>query len=103
MARKSTLGLVRKGKARARGLGYFVTWDVDSRDQTAASRLRYFVFGKSIRADGHERTYLGFVWKDGVRYLAQSALFVLPHRLLEIRRFLEQNGIDHEVDVVTFH
>ena len=30
MARKSTLGLVRKGKTKVRGFGYFVTWDVDS-------------------------------------------------------------------------
>jgi len=103
MARKSTLGLVRKGKAKVRGFGYFVTWDVDSRNRAVADRLKYFVFGKSVRTAGGKRIYPGFVWKERVRYLAQSAIFVLPHRLLEIRRFLEQNGIDHEVDAVTFH
>ena len=103
MARKSTLGLVRKGKRKVRGTGYHVTWDVDSRDKVATNRLKYFIFGKTIRTDGRERSYPGFVWKEGVRYLGQSAVFVLSHRLPEIRRFLELNGIDYDVDVVTFH
>ncbi len=78
MARKSTLGLVRKGKRKVRGTGYHVTWDVDSRDKAATYRLRYFIFGKTIRTDGGERTYPGFVWREGVRYLGQSAVFVCP-------------------------
>jgi hypothetical protein len=49
-----------------------------------------------------ERTYPGFVWKEGIRYLAQSAIFVLPHRLPEIRHILEENGIDHDVEEATF-
>jgi len=103
VARKSMMGLVRKGKAKVRGSGYYVTWDVDSNDQAATSRIKYFVFGKRVRADGRERTYPGFLWKEGVRYLAQSAIFVLPHRLPEIRRVLEENGIDHDVEEVTLH
>ncbi len=35
-----------------------------------------------------------------MRYIAQSGLFVLPHRLEEIRRFLEENGIDHEAESI---
>jgi len=103
MVRKSMMGLVREGKAKVRGTGYYVTWDVSSDDQRAANRLKYFIFGKRLRADRGERMYPGFVWKEGVRYLAQSALFVLPHRLEELRRFLEKNGVDHDVEPVTFH
>jgi len=94
--------LVRERKRKVRGSGFFVTWDIDSRDQATANRLRYFVFGRSVRTDGKQYEYQGFVWREGVRYLAQSALFVLPHRLPELRRFLEKNGIDHEVDPVVF-
>ncbi len=101
--RRSKMGLVREGKRKVRGSGFIVTWDIDSRDQTAVNRTQYFLFGRKVRTDGRDYEYSGFVWKEGVRYVAQSALFVLPHRLDELRRFLTRNGIDHDVDSVTYH
>ncbi len=102
MTRRSMMGLVRKGRRKVRGSGFLVTWDVDSSDQPALNRVKYFVFGRSVRTGGKEYEYPGFVWKEGVRYLAQSALFVRPHRVSEIRQFLARNGVDHEVEAVVF-
>jgi len=95
--RKSMMGLVRKGKDKVRGSGFLVTWDVDSADRSATYRMWSFLFGRTLRVDGREYAYEGFVWKDGVRYLGQSVVFVLPHRLPEILGVLGDNGIDHEV------
>jgi len=79
-----------------------VTWDVDSRDRASANRLRYFIFGRRTRNVHGEYEYRGFVWKEGVRYLARSAVFVLPYRLEEIIRFLRKNGIDYEAEPAVF-
>jgi len=97
------MGLVREGQTKVRGDGFIVTWDIDSRDQPATNGAKYFVFGRTVRNGGKDYEYRGFVWKDGVRYVAQSALFVLPHRVDQIRRILEKNGVDHEVESVTYH
>jgi hypothetical protein len=95
------MGLVREGKARLRGFAFVVTWDIDSRDQRAVSRTQYFIFGRSYRKKWKEYTYPGFVWSEGVRYIGQSALFVAPHRLAEIVRFLARNGVDHDIEAIT--
>jgi len=95
------MGLVREGKARVRGAGFLVTWDIDSRDQTAVSRTQYFLFGRRYERNGREYAYPGFVWREGARYIAQSAVFVRPHLLAEIVRFLARNGIDHDVESAT--
>ena|SRR2546422_3752774 len=102
MTRRSMMGLVRKGKHRVRGSGFLVTWDVDSKDRPSENRLHYFLFGRRVCANGRNREYPGFVFKEGVRYVAQSAVFVLPHRLEEICTVLVRNGIDHEVDENAF-
>ena len=65
--RKSMMGLVRTGKRKILGSGFAVTWDVDSADRSKAFRLWSFVFGRSVRVEGREYRYDGFVWKDGVR------------------------------------
>ena len=78
MTRRSMMGLVREGKRKVSGSGFLVTWDVDSRDRTTTNRVKYFVFGRSVRTDGKEYEYRGFVWKEGVRYLAQSACSSVP-------------------------
>lgn len=101
MTCKSMMGLVREGKARLRGSAFVVTWDIDSRDQRAVSRTQYFVFGRSYRRNGKSYSYPGFVWRDGVRYIAQSALFVAPHLVAEIVRFLTRYGIDHDIEAIT--
>ncbi len=101
MTQRSMMGLVRKGKTKIRGTCFLVTWDIDSRNRTAVNRAQYFLFGRGSQEGGNqEAERRGFVWKDGVRYIAQSALFVLPHRAEEIRRFLKGNGIDHETESV---
>jgi hypothetical protein len=83
---------VRKGKARGREAGFVITWDVNSSDRVAVSRLRRFIFGDVTRAKGIEYRYPGFVEKDGVRYLGQSVLFVRPSAVSEIVEFLARNG-----------
>ena len=75
--------------------GYLITWDVNSRDRAACSRLRRFVFGYALRNDGKEYRYPGFVERDGVQYIGQSVLFVTHPRLLELREFLNREGIEH--------
>ena len=100
MGRKSTLGWVRRGKRRGRESGYIVTWDVDSQDRSAANRLQYFLFGRSTTELGWRR-YGGFLEKEGVRYMGQSVIFVLPPRLNEIDSFLEKLGIGHEITGAT--
>jgi hypothetical protein len=101
MTRKSTMGLVRAGKRKVRGAGFLVTWDVDSRDRRAVNRMQYFLFGRKDRRS-EEPDPVGFVWRDGVRYIAQSAVFVARSRLAEVEAFLLLNGIDFDVDEVTF-
>ena len=98
MAQRSMMGLVRQGKAKIRGRCFLVTRDIDSEDRRAVGRAQYFVFGRKYRRNGKEYDYRGFVWREGVRYVAQSALLVVPDRLAELVRFLASNGIDHEVE-----
>lgn len=102
MPRKSMMGPVRKGKNKVRGSGFVVTWDVDNRDRSAANRLWAFLFARTVRAGGREDRYEGFVWREGVRYVGQSVLFVQPHRLSELTGFLSSCGIDHEIDANMF-
>ncbi len=96
------MGLVRKTKSRTRGTGFSVTWDVDSHDRSATNRLQAFLYGRRIERNGKAYIYEGFVWKDGVRYLGQSTLFVLPHRLSDLVSVLVSNGIDHEISEAIF-
>ena len=96
------MGLVRQGIAHTRGTGFVVTWDVDSRDRTTADRLYVFVWGKKVRRGGKVYEYRGFVHEDGVRYVGQSTLFVRPDRLSRLINFLEQAGVDHAIDQVSF-
>ncbi len=101
MTRKSTMGLVRKGKRKVRGPGFLVTWDVDSRDRGAVNRMQYFIFGRKDRQrEGRDPT--GFVWRPGVRYVAQSAVVVVREELAELEETLLKNGVDFDVDEVTF-
>ncbi len=88
---------VRKGAQRRSERGFIVTWDVDSANGAVAGRVRRFVFGDSTRSGDRVYRYAGFVERDGVRYLGQSVLFVIPSRLREIDAFLRVNAVDHEV------
>lgn len=96
MTRKSTLRRVRKWKGRGRTEGFILTWDVDSADRAAASRLRRFVYGSSAERGARTYRYPGFVEKMGVRYVGQSVLFVPAALLAEIESFLIGAGVDHE-------
>lgn len=102
MRRLSSMRLVRKGKRTVRGRGYLVTWDVDSANRAVAYQVWIFLFGRTVCVDGRSYRYEGFLWKDGVRYLGQSVVFVRPHRLDELRRFLAARSVDSETDVVIF-
>lgn len=96
------MGLVRRGNRKVAGSGFVVTWDIDSKDRGAVNRMQYFLFGRRDRLTNGGSPLSGFVWREGVRYLAQSAVGVQPNRLDEIRHFLSRNGIDHEVVSVSF-
>ena len=91
------MGLVRNGKRKVVGTGFLVTWDIDSRDRGAVNRMQYFLFGRRDRLNGKGSGRSAFVWSDGVRYVAQSAVAVRPIRLREIQKFLVRNGIDYEI------
>ena len=77
--------------------GFIVTWDVDSRDRSLCARLHRFVFGYVLEKRGRRYRYPGFVELEGVRYLGQSVLFVVPERLEDLRRFLRRQGIEHVI------
>lgn len=74
-----------------------MTWDVDSDDSSACSRLRRFVFGKTVEVDGKTYRYSGFVEREGVCYVGQSVLFVTRDRLVELAAFLHAEAIEHVV------
>lgn len=93
---------MRAGKTKVRGSGFVVTWDVNSKDRSATNRLWAFLFGRSVQVSGRVYEYEGFVRRDGVRYLGQSVVFVLPHRLSELVGFLAASGIENEVDASIF-
>jgi hypothetical protein len=103
MTRKSMMGLVREGRTKVRGSGFLVTWNIDSGIRSVTNRTQYFMFGRTFAKSGKVYEHHGFVGKDGVRYVAQSTVFVLPHRFEELRTFLVENGVDHTADPVTFH
>src|SRR6266571_3208832 len=73
--------------------GFIVTWDVNSRDAAACGRVRRFGFGYELRNGAKTYTYPGFVQREGVRYLGQSAVFVDRVRLDELRAFLRNEGV----------
>ncbi|HEX9339774.1 MAG TPA: hypothetical protein VF992_01190 [Thermoplasmata archaeon] len=72
-----------------------MTWDVDSRDRSLCARLHRFVFGYVLEKSGRKYGYPGFVEREGVRYLGQSVLFVIPERLEDLRGFLRAQGVEH--------
>ena len=74
-----------------------MTWDVDSRDRAMCGRVRRFVFGNAVSKGGRIYRYQGFVEREGVRYIGQSVLFVIPVRLSELEGFLHQRGVAHVV------
>jgi len=96
MGRKSMMGLVRRGRHDRLRSGYFVTWDIDSKDRRAVDRVRQFVFGHGVQAHGRTYAYTGFVFRPGARYLAQSALLVREDLRGEICSFLAALGVDYE-------
>ncbi|TLZ41773.1 MAG: hypothetical protein E6K19_08605 [Methanobacteriota archaeon] len=96
MVRKTTMRRVRKGKQRRPETGWIVTWDVDSTDRAACNRLYRFMYGDTTQYDGRTYRYPGFLEKDGVRYLGQSVVFVIPQLRPEIEEALFRFGVDHE-------
>jgi len=100
--RRRTMDRVRTDMGRVRGAGFLVTWDVDSHDRSSADRITAFLWGKRVRSGGREYVYEGFIGREGVRYLGQSVLFVLPHRLREPRAFLTKCGVQPAVDSIAF-
>src|SRR5438093_7382892 len=98
MSRNSMIWLVREERCKLRGRAFLVTSDVDSQDRTAVNRLQYFLFGRGAAHAGEQGRKVGFVWQEGVRYVAQSALYVGPEKLEAIENFLRANGVDYEFE-----
>src|SRR5712691_7564647 len=88
MGRRSLMGRVREGPDQSVTSGYFVTWDVNSKDRPTVDRVRQFVFGHRVQSHGRTYVYPGFVDRQGVRYLAQSALLVRADLRDDICAFL---------------
>ncbi len=82
-------------------IGFIVTWDVDSRDARMCGRVRRFVFGYRTTAANRSYPHEGFVYREGVRYLGQSVLFVTRPRFEELRTFLHGAGVEHHVTTAT--
>ena len=75
-----------------------MSWDANSHDPRRCAKLQRFVCGTTVRWNGREYRYPGFVEKEGVRYLGQSVLLVRHDRLPELVAGLTQIGIEFEVD-----
>ncbi len=95
------MGRVRRGLGRPPETGFIVTWDVDSTDRVTSHQVQYFMFGTEVLTKGHLYRYLGFVEREGVRYLGQSVIFVPPRMLREIEAFLARHGVAHEATRAT--
>ncbi len=74
-----------------------MTWDVNSKDRAQCVRVRRFIHGRRERVDGEERTYGGLVNRKGVEYLGQSTIFVARDVLGDLRRFLDENSVNHVI------
>lgn len=62
------------------------------------ARIQYFLFGRTYEKNGKRYEYPGFVSMDGVRYIAQSAILVIPKLLDQVVSFLASNGADFEIE-----
>lgn len=102
MAQGSRSGVERGSKRKVHGPGYLVLWDAHAGDAETEDRIRRFLIGDEVPVRDGDGPRQGFAGKDGVRCVAPTVFFVKPSRLAEIRRFLRENGIDHEVDPVVF-
>ena len=69
---------------------------MDSADRATTQRVYRFAYGDQSGSGDHRYRYAGFVELEGVRYLGQSVLFVLPSRLAEIDGVLTANRVEHE-------
>lgn len=96
MSRQRSVDRARRQRGRPT-VGYFVTWDVNSRDTTQGARLKRFIYGTTTITDRKTYTYPGFVAQDGVQYLGQSVLFVTETQLRTILRFLRGAGVTYVV------
>ncbi len=96
MRRATSVRRVRRQKSGGL-VGYIVTWDADSADGAACSRLRRFVFGYVSVKAGRAYRYPGFLDRPGVRYLGQSVVFAPADALPVLRSYLAGEGIDHVV------
>ena len=96
MSRKTTMGRVRRTKPGRPEVGFIVTWDVDSADRGSSNRLYRFLHGDTTTRDGRTYRYPGFLERNGVRYLGQSVVFVVPRLRGEIEEALARFGVDHE-------
>ncbi|TLZ67600.1 MAG: hypothetical protein E6K16_00300 [Methanobacteriota archaeon] len=76
---------------------WILSYDVDGRDRSTASRVCHIVFGRRNRTtvDGNPASYdqPGFIHRPGVVWVGQSVL-ILPRRdALELRDRLDGMGV----------
>ncbi len=92
------MGLYREGRSKIHRPCFLVVWHTDSERPGAMDRMQYFLFGRTYEKNGRRYEYPGFLSRDGVRYIAQSAVLVVPELLDPIVSLLSSDGADYEVE-----
>jgi len=76
---------------------WILSYDVDGRDRSTASRVCHIVFGRKNRTtlDGRPASYdqPGFIHRPGVVWVGQSVLILPRHDALELRGRLDGMGV----------
>jgi len=76
---------------------WILSYDVDGRDRSTASRVCHIVFGRKNRTtlDGRPASYdqPGFIHRPGVVWVGQSVLILPRHDALELRGRLDAMGV----------
>ena len=76
---------------------WILSYDVDGRDRSTASRVCHIVFGRKNRTtlDGSPMSYdqPGFIHRPGVVWVGQSVLILPRHDALELRGRLDEMGV----------
>lgn len=96
MGRKTTMRRVRKARGGGQKRGSSSRGTGTARTKAACDRLFRFLYDDTTRSNERVYRYPGFIEKEGVPYLGQSVVFVIPRLRPEIEDALARLGVDHE-------
>jgi hypothetical protein len=78
---------------------WILSYDVDGRDRSTASRVCHLIFGRRNRTtqDGVPTSYdqPGFIHRPGVVWVGQSVLILPREDALDLRRRLDAMGVSN--------